>query len=159
MQSLGLDIPNVYEYVRLLISRVDESVNFHLNHNRRPWPSYIMSGLGQNYRESKMDGILYDVADLLMSQKGYKVKSGSPDEIEMIDSSVERKDLSIVAQSLLEILELSDEELKIKEQRYREKLVERQLDNSRPYLEENIEDDIVEEKEPVLKKTKKSDKK
>ena len=159
MQSLGLDIPNVYEYVRLLISRVDESVNFHLNHKRRPWPSYILSVLGQNYRELKMDGILYDVADLLMSQKGYKVRSGSPDEIEMIDSSEERKDLSIVAQSLLEILELSDEELKIKEQRDREKLVERQLDNLRPYLEEDIEDDIVEEKGPVLKKTKKSDKK
>ena len=79
--------------------------------------------------------------------------------IEKIDAIGERKDLSIVAQTLLEILELSDEELKIKEQRDREKLVERQLDNLRPYLEEDIEDDIIEEKGPVLKKTKKSDKK
>ena len=147
-------MPNIYEYVRTLVVRLNDCVEFHLDHNRRPWPSYILSGLGQNYRELKMDGILYDVADLLMNQKGYKVKSGSPDEIEMIDSTKERKDLSLVAQDLLQILELSDEELKIKEQRDREKLVERQLDNLRPYLEEDIEDDIVEEKGPVLRKTK-----
>lgn len=154
MQTLGFEVPNIYEYVRTLVVRLNDCVEFHLDHNRRPWPSYILSGLGQNYRELKMDGILYDVADLLMNQKGYKVKSGSPDEIEMIDSTKERKDLSLVAQDLLQILELSDEELKIKEQRDREKLVERQLDNLRPYLEENIEDDIVEEKGPVLRKTK-----
>ena len=136
------------------MARLNDCVEFYLDHNRRPWSSYILSGLGQNYRELKMDGILYDVADLLMSQKGYKVKSGILDEIEMIDFSIERKDLSIVAQDLLQILELSDEELKIKEQRDREKLVEKQLDNLRPYLEEDIEDDVVEEKGPVLRKTK-----
>lgn len=156
MQSLGFEVPNVYDYVRLLMSRINECVDFHISHNRRPWPSYILSGLGQNYRELKMDGILYDVADLLMSQKGYKVKSGRPDEIEMIDYSKERKDLSIVAQDLLQILELSDEELKIKEERDREKLVEKQLDNLRHYLEEDIEDDVVEEKGPVLSKKKNS---
>ena len=155
MQTLGFEVPNIYEYVRTLMARLNDCIEFHLDHNRRPSPSYILSGLGQNYRELKMDGILYDVADLLMSQKGYKVKSGSPDEIEMIESSKERKDLSLIAQDLLQILELSDEELKIKEQRDREKLVERQLDNLRPYLEEDIDDDFIEEKGPVLTKRKK----
>ncbi len=155
MQTLGFEVPNIYEYVRTLIARLNDCVEFHLDHNRRPWPSYILSGLGQNYRELKMDGMLYDVADLLMKQKGYKVKSGSPDEIEMIDYSKEKKDLYIVAQDLLQILELSDEELKIKEQRDREKLVERQLDNLRSYLEEDIDDDVIEEKGPTLVKRRK----
>lgn len=159
MKSIGFEFPNVYSYVRNLISRVNECVDYHLKYGRRPWPSDILSSLGQNYRELNMDGMLYDVADLLMKQKGYKVKSGCPDIIEKIDASEERKDLSIVAQTLLEILELSDEELKIKDQKDREKLVERQLDNLRPYLEEDIEDDVVEEKGPVLKKIKKSDEK
>ena len=145
--------------MKLIISRINECVDYCLKYDKRPRPADILSSLGQNYRELKMDGMLYDVADLLMKQKGYKVKSGCPDTIEKIDAIEERKDLSIVAQTLLEILELSDEELKIKEQKDREKLVERQLDNLRPYLEEDIEDDIVEEKGPVLKKTKKSDKK
>ncbi|MGN1323551.1 MAG: hypothetical protein ACI4VT_06105 [Bacilli bacterium] len=159
MKFNGFELPNAYSYIRNLISRINECVDYHLKYGKRPRPADILSSLGQNYRELKMDGILYDVADLLMKQKGYKVKSGCPDTIEKIDAIGERKDLSIVAQTLLEILELSDEELKIKEQRDREKLVERQLDNLRPYLEEDIEDDIVEEKGPVLKKTKKSDKK
>lgn len=158
MQSIGLEIPNVYEYVRLLIAGVDEQIDFHLNHNRRPWPEYILSGLGQNYRKLKMDAILYDIADLLMKDKGYQVKSDSPYEVEKIESSIEKKDLSIVAQSMLEILNLSDEELNLKEQRDRENLVERQLNNLRPYLQEDIEDDIVKEKGPVLKKNSKSKK-
>jgi len=159
VKSNGFEVPNAYSYIRNLISKVNECVDYHLKYGRRPRPADILSSLGQNYRELNMDVMLYDVADLLMKQKGYKVKNGCPDIIEKIDAKEERKDLSIVAQTLLEILELSDEELKIKEKRDREKLVERQLDNLRPYLEEDIEDDVIEEKGSVLKKTKKSDKK
>lgn len=154
MQSLGFEVPNVYDYVRLLMSRVNECVDFHLSHNRRPWPSYILSGLGQNYRELKMDGILYDVADLLMRERGFKVKSGSPDEIERINESVEKKDLSIVANDLLKILEVSDEELKIKEEINRQATIDRNVANLSVYINEDIEDDIVEKKGPVLSKKK-----
>lgn len=108
MQSIGIEIPNVYEYVKLLISRVDECVSFHLNHNRRPWPSYILSGLGQNYRELKMSGILYDITDLLMFEKGYKVKTGSPEEIERIESLDEKKDLDVIANELLKKVEVDN---------------------------------------------------
>ena len=97
------------------MERLNEYVDFHLEHNRRPWPQYILSGLGQNSRELKMDGILFDVADLLMRQKGYKVRSGSPDEIEMIDTKNAKQDLYIIAHQLLELLKLSDEDVKNKE--------------------------------------------
>lgn len=154
MQSLGFEVPNVYDYVKLLMSRVNECVDFHLSHNRRPWPPYILSGLGQNYRELKMDGILYDVADLLMRERGFKVKSGSPDEIERINESVEKKDLSIVANDLLKILEVSDEELKIKEEINRQTTIDRNVANLSVYINEDIDDNVIEEKVPVLSKKK-----
>lgn len=152
MQAMGFEVPDVYEYVRTLISKLNECVDFYLEHNRRPYPSDILSGLGQNYREVKLDGILYDVADLLMQDKGYKIKSGKPDEIEKIENQDKKKDLSIIAKALLEILELSDEDLKIKEENDRQRLIDRNIANLRPYLEEDIEDDVVETKGPVLRR-------
>ena len=154
MQSLGFEVPNVYDYVKLLMSRVNECVDFHLSHNRRPWPSYILSGLGQNYRELKMDGILYDVADLLMRERGFKVKSGSPDEIERINESVEKKDLSIVANDLLKILEVSDEELKEREEIKRQKRIDSNLNNIREHINSSFLEGILDEKSPVLSKKK-----
>ncbi len=152
MQSLGFEVPNVYDYVRLLMSRVNECVDFHLSHNRRPWPSYILSGLGQNYRDLKIEGILYDVADLLMKERGFKVKTGSPDEIERINESVEKKDLSIVANDLLKILKVSDEEFKIREEIDRQTSIDRNVANLCVYINEEIDDNVIEEKAPVLSK-------
>ena len=152
MQTMGFEVPDVYSYVRSLISKVNVCVDYHLEYNRRPWPSDILSSIGQNYRDLNMYGMLYDVADLLMREKGFKVKSGSPDKIEKIELQEKNKDLSIVAKGLLEILELSDEDLKKKEIEDRQRLVDRNLANLRPYLEEDIEEDVVEQKGPVLKR-------
>lgn len=154
MQSLGFEMPNVYDYVKLLISKVNECVDFHLSNNRRPFPSYILSGLGQNYRELKMDGILYDVAELLMSERGFKVKSGSPDEIERINESEEKKDLSIVANSLLKILEVSDEELKEREEMENQKRIECNLNNIRESVNSFFIRELTDEDTSVLSKKK-----
>lgn len=125
MQAIGFKVPDLYEYVRTLISKLNECVDFYLEHNRRPYPSDILSGLGQNYREKKYDGILYDVVYLLMKDKGYKIKSDSHDETEMVNPQ-DNTDLSIVALELLELLKLSDEELKIKEEKINQKLIGKQ---------------------------------
>lgn len=145
MQTMGFEVPDVYSYVRSLISKVNVCVDYHLEYNKRPWPSDILSSIGQNYRDLNMDGMLYDVADLLMREKGFKVKNGSLDKIEKIELQEKKKDLSIVAKGLLEILELSDEELKIKEKKGWEKHFWK------------LKEDIVEEQGPRLTKKKPTD--
>ena len=114
MVTMGFEVPNIYDYVKALIKKLNNCIDFHLEHNRRPWPSYILSGLGKSYKEFNMDIILFDIANLLMKEKGYKVRSNSPDEIEKIELLSEKKDLSLIAEDLLKILNICDEELKVK---------------------------------------------
>lgn len=137
MQTMGFKVPDLDEYVRTLISKLNKCVNFYLEDNRRPYPSDILSGLGQNYREVKLDGILYDVIYLLMKDKGYKIKSGSRDEIEMANPQ-DDTDLSIVAQELLELLKLSDEELKVKIEVERQKLIGNPQEQTEPVLTKKL---------------------
>ena len=158
MKTLGFEVPNIYSYIRNLISKVNECVDYHLKCGRRPWPTDILSSIGQNSRELNMGGILYDIADLLIKQKGYKIKTANPSAVEEMTTSEEGKDLSMIAQGLLRILDLSDEELKAKEKIDSDKLLQRQLDNLKHYLEEDIEDEVTDGKGLILEKAKISDK-
>lgn len=114
MQTIGFEVPDVFSYVRNLTSKVNNCIDNHLLKNERPMPSDILSYIGQNHRELNMDGILNDVIDLLIKDKGYQVKKDSPFKVEKINTK--KKDLSIIASSLLEILELNYEDLKVKEE-------------------------------------------
>lgn len=111
MQVMGFEVPDIYSYVRALIKNINASVNYQIENNRRPWPVDILSSIGQKNRESYFDNMLFGIINLLMKQKGVKVKSGSPDILEQIDSSIAKKDLSVLSDDLLKILDLSDEEL------------------------------------------------
>lgn len=107
LQILGCKVPNVYEYVRNLISQINNSIDFFIENNKRPWPSYILSNIGQNPKEIDFDELLYDVIDLLLNDKGFRIKWGSPDEIEELDKPDQKSNLSLLATQLLEILDLS----------------------------------------------------
>lgn len=115
MQAMGFEVPDVYAYVRQLISKVNERVDNCLIHYRRLYPKDILSYIGQNYHETDMNGILYDVIDLLMTDKGYKINSENPDLVIKTADSKEKTDLSKLASEVLRILDVIDEELKQKE--------------------------------------------
>ena len=115
MNMMGLIVPDIYQYIRTLITKINECIDIYIKNNKRPYPRDILSYIGQNYRELNFDGILYNVIELLMKEKGVKVKSGYPDELESIDRN-EINSLSDVAKKALDILNVSDEELKAKEE-------------------------------------------
>lgn len=150
MQAMGFLIPDIYSYVRALIKNINASVDYQVENNQRPWPSDILSSIGQNNRKLNFDGMLYDIANLLMKQKGVKVKSGSPDTLEQIDSSINKKDLSVLSDKLLRIFDLSDEDLKEKEKHQEGELVQHQVESIMPRINEDIGDGL--ESGPVLKK-------
>lgn len=152
MQSMGFETPDIYLYVRTLIKNINASINYQIENNQRPWPANILSSIGQNNRELNFDGMLYDIADLLMKQKGVKVKSGSPDSLVEINPSINKKDLFILSDKLLKILDLSDEELKEKEKNKHDLFVQHQIGSLRPWITEDIDDEL--ERGPVLKKGK-----
>lgn len=152
MQAMGYEMPDVYSYVRALIKNINASINYQIENNQRPWPADILSSIGQNNRKLNFDGMLYDIADLLMRQKGVKVKSGSPDSLVEIDSSINKADLSILSDKLLKILDLSDEDLREKERNMDEQFVQHQIESLMPWITEDIDDEL--ENGPVLKKKK-----
>lgn len=107
MQKMGFEVPDVYSFTRALISKIDKCVNYYIKKNIRPFPYDILSYIGQNSKKLSFDGILYDVVELLLNDKGRKVKSDNINELEPVEIKGEKKDLSKIATSLLEILELS----------------------------------------------------
>ncbi len=155
LQVLGFEPPNIYEYIRKLINKVNNTINLCIEYDIRPWPTYIISSIGQDNRELNIDGILFDVVDLLLNDKGFKSKSGSIDEIEVFDKPNSKSSLSVLAMQLLKILDLSDEDLKKKEENIRKDSIEQQLSKVMPWIQEDLEDDIPTNDGPSLsKKTK-----
>ena len=140
MLSMGFEMPDVYEYVGTLINKINNCVDINLKNNKRTWPSDIIKSIGKNTRESDMNGILYDITNLLIDNKGFKIKSGSIDELEKIEENNKNKDLSIIAKALLEILKISDEEIKIREENYIQRLFPRNSVNLKANINENKEE-------------------
>ena len=152
MQAMGYEMPDVYSYVRALIKNINASINYQIENNHRSWPADILSSIGQNNRKLNFDGMLYDIADLLMKQNGVKVKSGSPDSLVEIDSSINKADLSILSDKLLKILDLSVEDLREKERNQDEQFVQHQIESLMPWITEDIDDEL--KHGPVLQKKK-----
>lgn len=123
MQCLGYKFPDIYSYIKSIMKKVNECIDFYIERKEILFSPYILSSIGQNYRELNMSGILTDVTNLLLKNRGYQIKKGSLSVIEPIQSLEERKDLSIIAKELLEILKLSDEELKMKEETRNQELL------------------------------------
>lgn len=107
MQTMGFDVPDIYEYVRTLINKINNSVDLNIKNNKINCPNDILKLIGKNPRELKMNEILYDINNLLIS----------------------KKDLSIIAKALLEVLNVSDEDLKINGEDYIQKLVAKNISN------------------------------
>ena len=101
IKSIGGDILNVYEYINLLISRIDEGIEFNIYNNMKPNILDICNCIGQNYRELKLSGILDDIVNLITNEKGYVIDN----DFVLKKESSENIDLSSIAMDLLKILD------------------------------------------------------
>lgn len=114
MKMMQFEVPDPYLYIRRLIKKLNESVEYYTSRRMRPYPCDVLNYIGQNHRELDYDGILYSTINLIMRQKGIKIKSGFPDELEIMRNNTPNN-LSDVASKVLEILKVSDEEVKLRE--------------------------------------------
>lgn len=80
--------------------------NQQITNNQRPWPTDILNNIGQSNVNLNFDSMLYDIADLLMKQKGIKVSNCDPYTLK--EDTTTRSDLSALANKLLESPNLQD---------------------------------------------------
>ncbi len=109
MQVMGFEFPDIYSYVNSLMKNMTTYINQQIASDQRPWPIDILSSIGQNNANLNFDSMLYDIADLLMKQKGIKVNNYNPYTLE--EDTTTRPDLSSLADKLLESPNLHDSNL------------------------------------------------
>ena len=108
LKNKGLEVPTIYQFVNGLITKTEQCINSCINKNKRPWPIDILSNLNQITKVFEFNLILYDVIDLLLKEKNYCTKAESATEIEELDSSYIKKDLSEIVNELLNDLEIKE---------------------------------------------------
>lgn len=108
MKIMGIEVPEINSYVRLLIKNINASIDYDIENNQRPLPRNILSSIGQNNKMLDFDSLLFDIADLLMKQKGLKVKSDNPNALETIDSPVNKINISVLSDEILKTLNLDE---------------------------------------------------
>ena len=72
IQMMGYEFPDVYEYVRRLIEKINENINESIKNNETPLPYNILSSLGMDNSEIEPIYQLYDVIDVIMREKEQK---------------------------------------------------------------------------------------
>lgn len=72
MQMMGYEFPDVYEYVRRLIEKINENINESIKNNENPLPYNILSSLGMDNSEIGPIYQLYDTIDVIMREKEQK---------------------------------------------------------------------------------------
>lgn len=143
MKIMGFDYPDVYEYVNRLIANINMCIDDNIKNNRRPLPIDIINYLGQERKNiDKYNYALYNIIDLLLKEKGFKLKNGFYYRREIEPTNQEVEDLSVLANNLLKLLELPKKDFNILEAKV--------IDNLKHYLESNTN----KAKTPTLKKTK-----
>ena len=108
LKNKGLEVPTIYQFVNGLITKTEQCINSCINKNKRPWPIDILSNLNQITKVFEFNLILYDVIDLLLKEKNYCTKAESATEIEELDSSYIKKNLSEIVNELLSDLEIKE---------------------------------------------------
>lgn len=150
MELMGFEYPDVYKYILRVMINIDECIDINIQNGDRPFPINIIKYLGQDRNNiEKYDYELYSVIDLLLKQKGVKVKSGFKHYKELEMTEKDTTDLSAISKNLLKILEETDEEIEL---RYQEsnKTHEIKEVNLQSWLSESINKD----KPLVLTKSK-----
>lgn len=115
MKMLDFDYPDIHPYIKHTIYNIRKCIDCNIEIGRRPFPVDILKYIGQNNKDIELyDHYLYNIIDLLMKEKGYKIKSGFEYYREIEPTEKNTEDLSILSTNLLKILEVSDKEVKQK---------------------------------------------
>lgn len=138
MKMLDFNYPNVYEYIRNIMYGIDKCIDTNIKNNERPFPNDIIKYLGKKGKEQRNEhNELYSVIRLLLKQKGYKIIGGFHHYNEIEPICDEMQDLSILALNLLKLLELSEEDLRKKQEKTNETMHVEKI-NLKEYLEQDI---------------------
>lgn len=141
IKMLGFDYPNVYEYIRNIMYEIDRCIDMYIKNEKRPFPADIIAYLGKRGKERKNEHKeLYSVIELLLKQKGYKIKGGFAHYNEIEPICEEKKDLSNLSVNLLKILEMPEDELKRKQENVYKTMHVEEI-NLREYLEGDTKKD------------------
>lgn len=150
MKMMGFEYPDVCNYIKRLMYNINDCINTNIKKGNRPFPIDIIKYLGQDRKNiEKYTHVLYGIIDLLLQEKGVKIKSGIEyyKEIEM--NQMDKINLSDISIRLLKILEVTEEELEARAQERKSTFEFRKI-NLQSWLLECIDKD----KALVLKKSK-----
>lgn len=135
MKMLGFDYPNVYEYISNIMYEIDRCIDMYIKNEKRPFPANIIAYLGKRGKERMNEHKeLYSVIELLLKQKGYKIKGGFAHYNEIEPICTKKEDLSDLSVNLLKILEMPEVELKRKQENVYKTMHVEEI-NLREYLE------------------------
>lgn len=134
MQAMGFEVPDVYEYVRIITGKLLDYVSNCTAISNRPIPSEFLKFIGQSSIETDISGILYDALNLLLNEEGYEIDKENPNKVKIIDNNKDRPDYSKLAVDLLRILDVTDEELKQTEKENRTLRKEKNSENFKCWL-------------------------
>ena len=104
MKMMGFDYPNVYEYVNALIKNIVNCIDKYIKSGNRPFPVDVLYHLG--YSRRKVDEVsdeLYKIIDLLLNAKGYRIKRGCYNKLELINKETPIPVLSLLVLDVLEM--------------------------------------------------------
>ena len=76
MKILGFDYPNVYEYVSSLMNNINDCIDNFIKEGKRPFPIHILEYIGQSENINIYNHALFDIIELLLASKNYKIGSG-----------------------------------------------------------------------------------
>ena len=115
MKILNFDYPDIHPYIKHTMYNIKKCIDYNIESGRRPFPVDVLEYIGQNNKNIELyDHYLYNIIDLLMKEKGYKIKAGFKHYREIEPTEKNTEDLSILSTNLLKILEVSDEEVEQK---------------------------------------------
>ena len=109
---LGIEYPSVISYVISLVNNIDNCINEKIESNTRPWPIEILGSIGDNSDDMDQNALsLYNIINLLLYEKGYKIGSGN-DYLKIKPLDEEKEDLYKKSRELLGLLDVSKDEVK-----------------------------------------------
>lgn len=143
MLALGFEYPDIYSYLNQITTNIGRLIDDSIVQDKRPFPTDILRYLGRNNKKDNLSYInwFYDIINLLLKEKGIKVKGGFENYKEL-DFTSSSGDLSLLANKLLKFLELSDEELEEKIKKQRDEDIERRLEGLSNWFKQDIDDDL-----------------
>ena len=113
MKILGFEYPDIYTYINSIMYNIDKCIEENTKKNRRPFPVDLIYCIGKNNKNiDEYNHNLYNVIDLLLTEKGYKIQSGLENYNKVEATKNKPEDLTLLSTKLLTLLEVTDEELK-----------------------------------------------